>query len=172
MISQVGTLAIGSSRLGLAITGGTLAIAAGAAVAYKAVSAYSALEDQQAKATGALILTKNASGQTAASLEDLAQRLSANGVQSIHDIRAAEAELLKYKAVGGDVFGAVLADAAKLSATGFVDMKSATVAIATALQDVTKASGVLLDVGLKVSIAEQRQADDYLPLARPHRPSK
>jgi hypothetical protein len=160
MISQVGVLAIGSSRLGIAITVGTLAIAASAAVAYKAAAAYAALEDQQAKAAGALIVTKNASGQTIASLEALARELSASGTQSIEDIRAAEAELLKYKAVGGDAFGQVLKAAKDLAGSGFADLKSATAAIATALQDPTKATEALAGVGLKLSVAEQRLASD------------
>lgn len=160
VIGHVGILGVGGQRLGVALVGSTIGFAAVVAAAYKAVSAYLAFNEQQIKVQSMLNLTKGASGQTTDSLEKLAQQFSANGTQSVQDIRAIELELLKFKAVGGDSFGAVIQIAKDVAATGFADLKTAAVALGKALKDPSKASEELADIGLKLSVSEQRLATD------------
>jgi Prophage tail length tape measure protein len=161
MIGQVGTLTVGTGRLGVVMTAGTVGIAAIAAVVYKAAGAFTELESHQAKTAAALAQTKGASGQTVASLEQLARQLSASGTQGVQDIRGAQLELLKFKTVGSDAFGAVGRIARDVAATGFVDLKSATQTIAKALDDPTKATETLKEAGLTLSVEQQRLATDF-----------
>jgi hypothetical protein len=162
MIRSFGTLSMGGTRLGVGLTAGTLAIAATAAAATKAVAAYADLEAQQAKIANALQATHGASGQTPFSLETIAKGLASTGTQSITDIRAAELELLKFKSIGGDAFENVLKVAKDLSAGLGGDLKSSVIAVAKALKDPANAADALADVSIKLSVAEQRLAKDFM----------
>lgn len=160
MIRDTGILTVGSMRLGAGITVATVGIAASTAAIYLSVGAYVELEKHQATINNQLSLTKSASGETAASLEDMAKRLRASGTQSIEGIRGAQQELLKFKAVGGDAFERVLKLSKDIAATGFVDLKTAAVAVASAFKEPAKASDFLEAAGLKLSVAEQRLVTD------------
>src|SRR5205085_1092975 len=162
MIGQIGTLVVGTGRLGGAATGLVLGFAALAVGTYKSIAAYTELETHQAKVTAALLITKGASGQTAVGLEEMAKRLSASGTQSVEDIRAAQIELIKFKVVGGNAFGEVLDTAKNLAASGFADLKTATGALGKGLKEVTSATEEFGAIGIKVSVSEQRLANELL----------
>jgi hypothetical protein len=159
-IGQFGILNVGGQRLGIGLTSSTIAFAAVAAFTYKAVAAFIEFEKHQTTVANVLAATRGASGQTVESLEALAQKLSANGTQSVADLRAAEVELLKYKAIGGDTFGTVLTLAKDVAATGFADLKAATGSIAKALKDPASAADALRKANLSLSVSEQRLAAD------------
>lgn len=162
MIGQIGALTIGTGRLGGRTTAMVLGLSAVAAVVYKSVAAFSAFETQQAKVAAILDVTKGASGETADSLDAMARRLSASGAQSIVDVRAAQDELLKYKAVGSDVFETVLKAATGAAAGGFADLKGSTVALGRAFSDMRNAAEPLKQVGIDLSASQQQLAADFL----------
>jgi phage-related minor tail protein len=161
IIGQVGTLTVGAGRLGVAITVGTLTIAAIAAAAYKAVTAFSELEQHQVKVAIALGMTRTASGQTIGTLEGLTRELSKSGTQTVSDIREAEVALLRFKAVGGDTFGSVLRVSRDIAASGFAPMKDAAIALAKAISDPTKELDGLKEIGVSLSAAQRRLAIDF-----------
>jgi Prophage tail length tape measure protein len=162
MIGQVGTLAIGTGRLGGAITVGVIGIAALVATVYKAVTAFSELEQHQVKVANTLAATKNASGQTVAGLEAMTRELSASGTQSVADIREAQVALLRYKSIGGDAFGSVLKIARDVAATGIAPLKDATITLAKAFDDPAQAAEHFKDIGASLSVQQQRLAKDLM----------
>jgi hypothetical protein len=161
IIGQVGTLTVGTGRLGLFMTSSTIAIAAIAAVTYKAITAFSDLEQHNVKVAASLGATKVASGQTVAGLEAMTRELARSGTQTVSDIRDSEVALLRFKSVSGDTFGTVLRLARDAASGGFAPMKDATIAIGKALADPTKATEALRDIGLSLSVTQQRLATDF-----------
>jgi hypothetical protein len=159
LIGQTGALVIGSGRLGLATTGVVITVAALGLAAYKSVSALHDLETQQAKVTAGLILTRGAAGLTAVGFEDMARRAAASGTQSVDDIRAAQVELQKFR-LSGTAIGAAIDVAKGVAAAGFADLKTGASAVAKALKEPAAAAEILAEVGLKLSVAEQRVAAD------------
>jgi hypothetical protein len=160
LISQFGLLSVGSSRLGVGITAGTIAIAAIGAAIVKNLGAYSEFEQRQTRSAAALVLTNQASGQTAQGLEVMARALAESGTVSLDSIREAQSELLKFKTVGGDAFQSVLEVAKRVSRGGFVDVKTATKAVGDAFKDVASAQDILGAAGIKLDTAVAKQARD------------
>lgn len=135
IISQVGILTIGGSRLGAVVTGSTLALSAAAAVAYKTVGAYAALEGQQARLTNILNASGGASGLTQARANLAAGALANAGVGSVAEIRASQEALLRYRNIAGETFTKAIELAQELSATYGGDLKDSTVAFGKALSN-------------------------------------
>src|SRR5206468_3571960 len=117
VIQQFGTLSVGSSRLSVALVGGTIGFAAISAVVYKAISAFAEFEAHEAKVAALLNLTGGA--QSLGGLDAITRDLSKSGTQTIADIRATEVELLNLRAVAGSTFGEVLTLSRDVAATGF-----------------------------------------------------
>jgi hypothetical protein len=161
MIGEVGTLTIGTGRLGLAMTAGAITVAAIVATVYKAVTAFSELEQHQVKVATSLAATRNASGQTVASLDDLTRELSKSGTQSVADVREVELAVLRFKSVSMDAFPAVLKVARDIAATGFVSMKDAATGLAKAIADPANALQHFKDIGASLSVDQQRLAKDF-----------
>jgi hypothetical protein len=166
LIRTASTLSLGMARLHPVVLLVTLAIAGMTAGVLLSIKAWAALEEQQAKVQNALNATKNASGQTTEGLTTMARQLAASGTVAIDKVREAQLELLKYKEVSGDTFEFILKKAKDVAATGFADLATATKAIAEAFKDPTQAYEKLTEVGLKLSVAEQRLATDLFNSGR------
>jgi Ca2+-binding EF-hand superfamily protein len=166
VIRTVSTLSMGLVRLHPIVLLVTIAIAALTAGLLLSIKAWAAFEEQQAKVQNALAATHGASLQTTQSLNVMARQLASTGTQSIDVIREAQLELLKTKEVSGDTFGFILSKAKDVAATGFADFKTAVKAMAAAFKDPTEATDKLAEVGLKLSVREQRLATDLFNTGR------
>lgn len=155
LVAQAGRLFVGTSRLGPVIAGVTLGLGLLVLGTYKAVSAYAALEAQQAKTANVLRATGNASGQTLETLARSEAALARVGTQTREDIRGAQTELLRYREVGVDTFERTLSAAQKLANMGFVPLKEAAGAFGQAARDPVEGLGNLEAAGLKFSAAQK-----------------
>jgi len=162
VIGQTGTLTVGMGRLGVGVVGVTIAVAAAVATVYKAVTAFSELEQHQVRVASLLAVTKSASGQTVQGLDTMARQLASTGTQTLDDVQQAQLALLRYKAVGTDAFGAVLKTARDVAATGIAPLKDATVALAQALSDPANASDHLKEISASLSVRQQQLAKDLV----------
>lgn len=160
IIGKTGLLTVGSQRLSLGVTVAAVSIGALTAGLYASIKAHAEFESHQIKTSNALEQTATASGQTAGALDDMARRLAASGTNALDDVRGAQSELLKYKQVAGATFEFVLSKARDVAAGGFADLKTATKAIAEGFKDPTTAAEKFAEVGLKLSVNEQRLATD------------
>ncbi|HEV7490811.1 MAG TPA: phage tail length tape measure family protein, partial [Rhodanobacteraceae bacterium] len=161
IIGQVGTLTVGAGRLGVAMTVGALSVAAIAAAAYKAVTAYSALEQQQAQNANVMATMRSGSGQTIQSLAALTRELAESGTQSVESIREAETALLRFKVGGSETFATILRLSKDVAANGFASMKDAAIALAVAIEDPAKGFDKLKEIGVNLSATQQQLVLDF-----------
>lgn len=155
LVGQVGGLFVGASRLGIAVTVATVALAATAAAAGAATVAYAKLESQQARYANQLAATGFASGKTVDGLRRSSNALGGVGTQSLDDIREAQSELVRYRAVTEDTFDRALVSAQKLANLGYVPLKEATAAYGQAIKDPIEGLQALEAAGLQFSAAEK-----------------
>jgi hypothetical protein len=156
LISRFGTLSIGGSRLGVGITVLTVGFGTLAAVAAKGVQAFAEFETKQAQMGNAVALLAGGSGQSAQSLEALANQLSDTGRVSRDTAVEAEKALIVFKRIGPEAFGPALEAARALSETGLIKMADASKILGKALNDPVNASQVLGDAFVSLSTAQQQ----------------
>ncbi len=126
-----------------------------AAAGVKAIQTYVELERRQASFNNALRLSGGASGQSFQGTEDLARRLGQFGTESIADIRAVSAELLRFRSISGDAFEKTMRAAMNLSSSGFGDLRTSMVAIGQAIQDPLRGLDKLRESGVRVSASQE-----------------
>lgn len=132
---------------------GAITTAAGATL--KLVNAADEFQRSQARVNALLRTTEQASGLTARSLEDMAQRLANSSTIAIEEIRLAQAQLLTFKAIGTDTFERVLKVSQDLSALGFGSLTSQVVRLGKALQDPQIGLSALREIGISFTNAQR-----------------
>lgn len=131
MTSVAAALRIGNPLL---IAAGTAAAATAVAIK-KSLTAYEEFERRQLRVNALLQATRQSSGQTAESLEALAQGVARNTLASIEGARDAAGALLTFRSVSGEAFGRTLRLAQDLAEVFGQDLKSATLQLGKALED-------------------------------------
>src|ERR1044072_3896806 len=117
--------------------------------------AYAKLEAQQARYANQLAATGYASGKTVDGLRRQSGALGGVGTQSLDDIRDAQSELVRYRAVTEDTFDRALTSAQKLANLGYVPLKEATAAYGQAIKNPIEGLQALEAAGLEFSATEK-----------------
>ncbi|MGE0650258.1 MAG: phage tail length tape measure family protein, partial [Alphaproteobacteria bacterium] len=117
----------------------------------KAVTAGLEFEKLQHQIQQLLLTTRGASGQTAAGIEEMAQRIARATLASTREVREAAAGLLTFRAIGGEAFERTLVAAQDLGSLGFGSLRSASVMLAKALEDPVRGTSQLREVGVSFS---------------------
>ena len=152
VISEIGPLG------GIAAVG----ITALSVAAEKAVTKFAELQQQQFTIAAVLRATGNASGQTAAGIDDLAVSIADATLATGEQARAAAATLLTFRAVSGDTFTQTLKLAQDLAAVGFGDINTAARALGRTLQDPLNGMQALRREGIVFSAAQKQQVKDFM----------
>jgi Prophage tail length tape measure protein len=151
---------------------GPAGLAAGAALggvalaASKGMQVYSEYERVQLRINNALERTGHISGQTAGSIEGLAQSISANTNASTQSVREAADQLLIFQGVTGQTFERALRLSADLAESWQMDMGEAAQNLGELLTDPIGAMeelgsrGVFFDEGLRKNIESMQKAGD------------
>lgn len=160
MINRSGMLYIGSLHLNPAMIATTVAIGMVTAGITKSVGAWVDFEKHTATVTNQLSVTSGASGQTAATLERLAQALAKAGTQSLPEIRDAQSDLLKFNEVSGDSFDRTMIAAQNLANSGFGTLSEAVKAIGTAFKDPATGLKAFDDAGIHLDASIVKLATD------------
>ena len=147
-LGGLGTFLRTLGPIGIAAGAGIGAIAAGmTAVVTRGQSA----EVSLAKINALLKTTQGVSGQTAESIEKLAQAIGIETLASVEGVRDAAAQLLTFRNVSGEAFGRTLRAAQDLASLGFGTLSSATVQLAKALEEPEIGLAALRRVGVSFS---------------------
>lgn len=156
LVGQAGGLFIGMSRLGGVVTAATLVLGLLAVAAGGATAAYAKLETQQARTANIIAVTNGAANRSVADLARGSGAAARIGTQTIDDIRAAQAELLRYREVSGTTFDRALTAAQALANLGYVPLKEAAAALGQAIKDPIEGLQGLEAAGLRFT-ARQRE---------------
>jgi Prophage tail length tape measure protein len=170
---RMGGLASALGSLGTVFAAmGPAGLAAGAALggvglaASKGIQVYSEYERVQLRINNALERTGHISGQTAGSIEGLAQSISANTNASTQSVREAADQLLIFQGVTGQTFERALRLSADLAESWQMDMGEAAQNLGELLTDPIGAMeelgsrGVFFDEGLRKNIESMQKAGD------------
>ncbi|MGF1628300.1 MAG: phage tail length tape measure family protein [Kiloniellaceae bacterium] len=148
---------VGSALTALGPAG--LAAAAGIAVVggglFKAVTAAEAWEREQLKIVALLKTTQQASGQTGASIEEMARRIGKETLASTAEVRKAAAQLLTFRSVAGDAFERTLTLAQDLAEVFGTSLSAEATRLAKALEDPARNLGSLNEAGISFTQAQQ-----------------
>lgn len=154
LVGQVGGLVIGASRLGVGVAAAVIALGLLSVGAYKAVTAYAALETQQAR-TANVLAARGAGAPRAETVSSAGSAAARVGTHTLEDIRAAEHELARFSEVSDEAFTRTLANAQRLSNLGFVPLKEAASAFGEAFRDPVASLQQLEAAGLRFSAAQK-----------------
>ncbi|MFI2810138.1 phage tail length tape measure family protein [Microbulbifer sp. JSM ZJ756] len=146
------------------VTGGSLAwaglgvaIAGVTAVMYKGIRAGEEMERQQLKIEGLLRATNNASGRTAAQLDQQARSVARNTLASVSGIRDAQAVLVTFKSVQEESFDQAIRLSQDLAAVMGGSAKSAALQLGKALEEPSTGLTALRRAGVSFTEAEKEQ---------------
>ena len=163
---------VGTSLLAL----GPAGLAAGAGIGgvlvavTKGIATYQEYERVQLRINNALERTSHISGQTAGSIESLAQSISDNTNASTQSVRQAAEQLLVYQNVTGQTFERSLRLSADLAETWGTDLAEAARTLGELLTDPIGAMeelgsrGVFFDEGMRKNIESMQKAGDTAQL--------
>ncbi|MGE0253477.1 MAG: hypothetical protein AB7H93_23630 [Vicinamibacterales bacterium] len=154
VLSRVTALSGALSAGGLAFTAGAAGLGLFAAALVKTTTAAEAFERSQFKTEALLRVTGQASGQTAASIEQLAVSIGRSTLASTEEVRAAANQLLTFKTVAGDAFARTLRVSQDLAANGFGSVASNATRLAKALEDPTTQLAQLRESGISFSATQ------------------
>ncbi|WP_444886475.1 hypothetical protein [Microbulbifer sp. JMSA008] len=153
-LSAVNGLVTGGS---LAWAGLGVAVAGATALMYKSVRAAEEMERGQLKIEALLKATGNASGRTAAELDEQARSVARNTLASISGIRDAQGVLLTFKSVQTGVFDQAIVLSQDLAAVMGGDAKSAALQLGKALEDPATGLTALKRSGVSFTEVEKEQ---------------
>jgi Prophage tail length tape measure protein len=162
-LGSLGTVFAAMGPAGLAAGAGLGGVALAAS---KGIQAYSEYERVQLRINNALERTGYISGQTAGSIEGLAQSISTNTNASAQSVREAADQLLIFQGVTGQTFERALRLSADLAESWQMDMGEAAQNLGELLTDPIGAMeelgsrGVFFDEGLRKNIESMQKAGD------------
>lgn len=145
-------------------------IAAGVAIAFvgmsaKAIQAFETQEKAEAKLNATLKATEYAAGLTANELTEMAKGLQKVGVLGDEAIIEAQAMLLTFKQIGGDIFPRVTeaaADMALMFGGGPGGLQSASIMLGKALNDPIQGLSALRRVGIQLTAEQEKMVRGFV----------
>lgn len=138
-----------------AMTAFAVAATAGATALVQGMAALDRYEVGLKRTEAILKATGNAAGFTAEQLRDQADALARATLTSTEMVQTAQAKLLTFNRVAGDVFNRALTLSQDLAETGFGSIDSAAVQLGKALQDPIKGVGALAEVGVSFTDSQR-----------------
>ncbi|HCE10146.1 MAG TPA: hypothetical protein DEQ40_16390 [Oxalobacteraceae bacterium] len=121
----------------------------------KSIEAAEGEEQAQRRITAVLQATGGASGQTAASIEEMATRISHSTLATKDDVMNAAASLATFRNVGPDAFERTIAAAQDMAAVFGGDLQGNVMKLGLALDDPIKGMNRLRRSGLDLSASQQ-----------------
>jgi hypothetical protein len=135
MALRLGPVGAGLAALGPIGIGAAAGIAAVAFALKSGLGELASAENAQLRIAALLRATESASGQTAASIEALANSIERGTAATDDQVRDAAAALLTFKNVAGDAFERTLRLSQDLSAVFKTDLRTQTIQLAKAIED-------------------------------------
>ena len=151
-ISSITTVATSGTA---AITGLAIGVSALTAATIQGITALDTYETDLVRTEAILKATGNAAGFTAEQLREQADALALATLTSTTEVQKAQAQLLTFNKVQGDVFTDAITLSQDLAETGFGSITSASVQLGKALQDPIRGVGSLAEVGVSFNEAQR-----------------
>ncbi len=162
-VDQAGLSFARMTPLIMGVVAAVAALATASAVALnKFVDATSEAEANQAQLAAALKSTKGASGQTIETLNAHAAALQSLTTYEDDTVNSAQAMLLTFTKVSGDIFPKATEAAADLAARMGTDLTSATMQVGKALQDPIRGISALSRAGIQFSEDQKEMIKSFV----------
>ena len=153
--SRISSLTTVVTAGGAAVTGLAIGVSALTAATIQGITALDTYETDLVRTDAILKATGNAAGFTAEQLREQADALALATLTSTTEVQKAQAQLLTFNKVQGDVFTDAITLSQDLAETGFGSITSASVQLGKALQDPIRGVGALAEVGVSFNESQR-----------------